>query len=85
MEQGAAWQHSPDRARLEYLHAPIGRGADELRLQSTGELLLVGEGGHVAHRMSSILPAPFGTGRGALHCFPTLERKCHGNRRIRAI
>ena len=62
MKQWLAWHRFPDPARLEYLHAPIGPGAYELRLKSTGELLLVGEGGHLAHRMSSILPAPFGTG-----------------------
>jgi hypothetical protein len=62
MKKWSAWHRFPDPVRLEYLHAPIGPGVYELRLKSTGEPLLIGEGGHLAQRMSSILPTPFGTG-----------------------
>lgn len=45
-----------------YLLAPFGAGVYELKNIKTKELVYVGEGGHVAYRMSSLLPEPFGKG-----------------------
>lgn len=52
----------PSPIRMEYLHAPFGPGAYELKNEKTKELFYVGEGGHVAWRMTSLLPAPYGKG-----------------------
>ncbi len=45
-----------------YLFAPFGPGVYELRNIKTNELIYVGEGGHVAYRMCSLLPEPYGKG-----------------------
>jgi hypothetical protein len=50
----------PSPLRLEYLHAPFGPGVYELKNAKNKELVYVGEGGHVAWRMTSLLPAPYG-------------------------
>ena len=52
----------PTPMRLEYLHAPFGAGVYELKNLKTNELVYVGEGGHVAWRMTSLLPSPYGKG-----------------------
>jgi hypothetical protein len=60
------WRPFPDPTngnRLRDLLAPAGPGVYELRRKSTGELILVGESGHCAHRMRSLVPSPPGVGR----------------------
>jgi hypothetical protein len=52
----------PSPLEQDYLHAPFGAGVYELKNLKTNELVYVGEGGHVAYRMSSLLPEPFGKG-----------------------
>lgn len=42
--------------------APFGPGCYEFRRSDTGELVLFGMGGHVAQRLSSLLPKPLGCG-----------------------
>lgn len=56
------WRPFPDPRRGEDLVAPIGAGCYDLRLRSTGERILFGTGAHLAERMTSLLPAPFGKG-----------------------
>jgi len=56
------WQSFPDPRKGQLLAAPFGPGVYELRHAISGELLLVGIGGHCANRMSSLLPKPFGCG-----------------------
>ena len=55
------WQLFPDPAKGDSLIAPFGAGCYEMRLQS--EKILFGVGGHLANRMTSLLPAPIGQGR----------------------
>lgn len=57
-----AFFHFPSPIRMGYLHAPFGPGVYELKNVKTEELVYVGEGGHVALRMTSLLPAPYGKG-----------------------
>jgi hypothetical protein len=56
------WRDFPDPTRGGYLFAPFGPGVYALRRKSTGELILFGSGKNVAHRMTSLLPAPLGAG-----------------------
>ena len=42
--------------------APIGPGCYEVRRIRSKHLVLFGVGGHVTHRLSSLLPKPYGTG-----------------------
>lgn len=56
------WRPFPDPRLGDALVAPIGPGVYDLRLRSTKELILFGSGGHLAKRMTSLLPVPFGTG-----------------------
>ncbi len=56
------WQRLPDPRVGGYLSAPFGPGIYQLRNCSTGELILCGHSKNLAMRMSSILPAPLGTG-----------------------
>ena len=62
MANWSVWRSFPDPRRLGVLTAPFGAGCYELRLCDTREKLLYGTGGHVALRMTSLLPAPFGRG-----------------------
>jgi hypothetical protein len=55
------WRPFPDPRKAGVLAAPFGSGCYELRHRD-GRLVLFGTGGHLAYRMSSILPEPFGTG-----------------------
>ena len=55
-----AWRPFPDPTKGEFITAPFGPGCYELRLNS-GELVLFGSGGHVAHRMCSLHPLGAGT------------------------
>jgi hypothetical protein len=55
------WRRFPDPRKLESLTAPFGPGCYELRFGER-QLVLFGMGSHVAQRMASLLPAPFGCG-----------------------
>ena len=52
----------PDPRRRGVLVAPLGPGVYELRRRSTKQPVLVGVSGRCAHRMTSILPHPLGSG-----------------------
>jgi len=54
------WLPFPDPRKREMLTAPFGPGCYELRHGS--QMILFGMGSHVAQRMTSLLPAPFGHG-----------------------
>ena len=62
MSVWSKWRSFPDPRIGGVLAAPFGPGVYELRLRSSGELLLFGIGGHLALRMTSLLPAPHGRG-----------------------
>lgn len=55
------WRRSPDPRRNGILTVPFGAGCYELR-HFDGRLILFGTGAHVAYRMISLLPEPFGHG-----------------------
>jgi hypothetical protein len=55
------WHPFPNPDQAGILCAPFGPGCYELR-QRNGSLIYVGSGGHVAQRMTSLLPAPHGAG-----------------------
>jgi hypothetical protein len=55
------WRPFPDPRKSGFLTAPFGAGCYELRHRD-GRLVLFGRAGHVAFRMTSLLPKPFGTG-----------------------
>jgi hypothetical protein len=52
----------PSPLQRGYLLAPFGAGVYELKNVKTKELVYIGEGNHVALRMTSLLPTPFGEG-----------------------
>jgi hypothetical protein len=54
------WRRFPDPRKLELLTAPFGPGCYELR--DGAQLVLFGTSSHLAQRMTSLLPAPFGSG-----------------------
>ena len=56
------WLAFPDPRRYGEIRAPLGPGCYQLRRRSSGQLILFGKAGNVAARMSSLLPAPLGTG-----------------------
>ena len=56
------WLPFPDPRKCDFLHAPFGPGAYDLRNRATKELILKGSGGNCASRMCSILPNPLGCG-----------------------
>jgi hypothetical protein len=56
------WRRFPDPRKGELLIAPFGPGCYELRRSDKAQLVLFGKGGHVASRMSSLLPSPWGAG-----------------------
>lgn len=56
------WRPFPNPEKGEYLIAPFGAGVYWLRDIDTEENVYIGEGGHVAQRMTSLLPAPLGHG-----------------------
>ncbi len=62
MGEWSDWRPFPDPRHGGYLTAPLGPGLYELRRTGSKQLVLLGCGGCCAARMSSILPAPFGTG-----------------------
>ena len=54
------WRLFPDPRERGILVAPFGPGCYELRVGT--QLLLYGKGNHVAERMTSLLPEPWGCG-----------------------
>lgn len=56
------WRAFPDPNSGDYLFAPFGAGVYWLRDTRNGGDIYIGEGGHVAQRMTSLLPAPIGHG-----------------------
>ena len=56
------WMKFPDQRKGEYLYAPYGCGVYQLRNFETGEKILFGRGKHLAQRISSLLPSPYGSG-----------------------
>lgn len=54
------WRRFPDPRRCGVLVAPLGPGCYELR--NGRQLVLYGKGSHVAERMTSLLPKPWGCG-----------------------
>ncbi len=59
----SSWQPFPDPRSGGYLSAPFGTGVYHLRLKGGSiEYILYGHSKNVAHRMSSLLPGPLGTG-----------------------
>lgn len=58
--QWSEWRLFPDPRKREVLVAPFGAGCYELRVGT--QLLLFGRSSHVAYRMTSLLPEPFGRG-----------------------
>jgi hypothetical protein len=60
MVDWSPWASFPDPRRGDMLLAPFGPGCYELRHGS--QLVLFGMGGHVAARMTSLLPPPLGNG-----------------------
>lgn len=62
MSEWSEWRTFPDPERGGYLLAPFGPGVYEIRHRSTGELVLFGQGSHVAYRLTSLFPQPWGRG-----------------------
>ena len=60
MPEWSEWRLFPDPRQRGILIAPFGPGCYELRVGD--QLLLYGKSGHVAHRMTSLLPTPLGCG-----------------------
>lgn len=60
MPDWSEWRPFPDPRNFGILVAPFGPGVYELRNEET--LVYCGSGGNVAVRMSSLLPAPLGSG-----------------------
>lgn len=56
------WRQFPNPEKKEYLYAPFGPGVYQLRNRKTKQFVLFGESGHVAYRMTSLLPKPLGRG-----------------------
>jgi hypothetical protein len=56
------WAPFPNPRDRGVLAAPLGAGCYEIRHRGSGELVLFGMAGHVAARMTSLLPPPYGTG-----------------------
>lgn len=56
------WAKFPDPRKQDYLYAPYGPGVYELRNSQTGEFVIFGRSKNLAHRMTSLLPKPYGCG-----------------------
>lgn len=54
------WRPFPHPHKCDFLVAPFGPGC--YRLRDGQQLVLFGESGHVAHRMSTLLPKGYGRG-----------------------
>jgi hypothetical protein len=62
MENWSEWRSFPDPRSCGVLIAPFGPGCYELRRNDTGKKVLFGMGGHLAVRMTALLPRPYGCG-----------------------
>ncbi len=62
MTNWSEWRSFPDPRQNGILIAPFGAGCYEFRRRDSGELILFGMGGHVAQRLTSLLPRPHGCG-----------------------
>lgn len=58
----SSWAPFPDPRNMDYLNAPFGCGVYQLRIRGTSNYILFGHSNHVAYRMSSLLPKPWGQG-----------------------
>lgn len=56
------WGPFPNPEKGEYLYAPFGAGVYQLRNKKEQKYVLFGTGSHLAYRMSSLLPEPYGQG-----------------------
>lgn len=56
------WKAFPDPRKGEYLFAPFGSGVYQLRNKKINRYILFGTSNHLAVRMTSLLPEPFGAG-----------------------
>lgn len=56
------WRKFPDPRNGDYLYAPFGSGVYQLKNTKTGEFVLFGKSKHLAKRMTSLLPPPYGAG-----------------------
>ena len=56
------WKSFPDPRKGEYLYDPLGSGVYQLRNKKINRYVLFGTGKHIAYRMTSLLPEPFGAG-----------------------
>ena len=56
------WLPFPDPRQREYLYAPFGCGVYQLRNKRDGRYILFGSVRNLCHRMTSLLPAPLGSG-----------------------
>src|SRR5271166_5915214 len=63
--QWTDWKPFPDPSKGGFITAPFGPGCYELRRADSGELVLFGSAGHVAYRMTSLLPSGAGTRNNA--------------------
>ena len=61
-QEWSEWRKFPDPRFCEFLIAPLGPGCYDIRRKDTEQLVCFGVGGHVALRMTSLLPAPLGRG-----------------------
>jgi hypothetical protein len=62
MSTWSDWLPFPDPRKGDHLAVPFGAGCYELRRRDTRQLVLFGSSGHVAARMTSLLPQPLGRG-----------------------
>jgi hypothetical protein len=60
MQEWSEWRLFPDPRKYGTIIAPFGPGCYQLR--NGKQLVLYGSGGHVAQRMTSLLPKPLGSG-----------------------
>jgi len=56
------WKPFPDPRKGEYLNAPLGSGVYQLRNKKSNKYVLFGTSEHLASRMTSLLPRPYGAG-----------------------
>ncbi len=59
-KQWSEWRKFPDPRKAELLTAPLGSGCYNIR--NGTQLILFGESGHVAERLTTLLPKPLGSG-----------------------
>lgn len=62
MAEWSQWSPFPNPHQKGILFSPFGPGVYQLRNIASGQLVLFGRGKNLAYRMSSLLPAPYGSG-----------------------